>query len=41
MGWQIVRKYMKENPDVSLQELMADTDAEKILHASKYKPRQK
>lgn len=40
MGWQIVRKYMKENPDVSLTELMADTDAEKILRASKYKPRQ-
>jgi gliding motility-associated lipoprotein GldB len=41
MGWQIVRKYMKENPDVSLQDLMTDTDAEKILRSSKYKPRQK
>lgn len=41
MGWQIVRKYMKDNPDVTLQQLMAERDAEKILHASKYKPRQK
>ncbi|MGN7203095.1 gliding motility lipoprotein GldB [Pedobacter sp. SAFR-022] len=41
MGWQIVRKYMKENPEVTLQALMAERDAEKILHASKYKPRQK
>ncbi len=39
-GWQIVRKYMAEHPDVTLQELMADTDAEGILRASKYKPRQ-
>jgi gliding motility-associated lipoprotein GldB len=41
IGWQIVRKYMQENPDVSLQELMANQDAEGILRASKYKPRQK
>lgn len=40
LGWQIVRKYMKENPDLTLQELMAERDAEKILRASKYKPRQ-
>jgi gliding motility-associated lipoprotein GldB len=39
MGWQIVRKYMEENPKVSLQELMAERDAEKILHASGYKPK--
>lgn len=38
-GWQIVRKYMKENPDVTLQQLMADTDAQKILTKSKYKPK--
>ena len=40
-GWQIVRKYMKENPDVTLQQLMADNDAQKILNKSKYKPKQK
>ncbi len=38
-GWQIVRKYMKENPDVTIQQLMADTDAQKILTKSKYKPK--
>ncbi|MGV3546811.1 MAG: gliding motility lipoprotein GldB [Pedobacter sp.] len=40
-GWQIVRKYMQENPKVTLQELMADTDAQKILTNSKYKPKLK
>lgn len=39
LGWQIVRKYMEENPDVTLQELMADTDAQKIFKMSKYKPK--
>ncbi len=40
-GWQIVRKYMEENPNVTLQQLMADQDAQKILNQSKYKPKQK
>ncbi|WP_293306915.1 gliding motility lipoprotein GldB [Pedobacter sp. UBA5917] len=40
MGWQIVRKYMKEHPDVTLQQLMADNDTQKILNQSKYKPKQ-
>ncbi len=39
IGWQIVRKYMNENPEVSLQQLMADKDAQKILTKSKYKPK--
>ena len=38
-GWQIVRKYMEENPDVTLQQLMADKDSQKILTKSKYKPK--
>lgn len=38
-GWQIVRKYMKENPSVTLQKLMDEKDAQKILQASKYKPK--
>lgn len=38
-GWQIVRKYMKENPDVTLQQLMAEKDAQKILTEAKYKPK--
>ncbi len=38
VGWQIVRKFMKENPEVSIQELFAMTDGAKILKKSKYKP---
>lgn len=38
LGWQIVRSYMKENPNVTLQQLMEDNDAMKIFKASKYKP---
>ncbi len=38
VGWQIVRKYMERNPDVTLPELMADTDFKKIFAESKYKP---
>ncbi|QPH41593.1 gliding motility lipoprotein GldB [Pedobacter endophyticus] len=41
VGWQIVKKYMEENPKVSLQQLMADNDTQKILNLSKYKPKQK
>jgi gliding motility-associated lipoprotein GldB len=38
-GWQIVRQYMKNNPKVSLQELMKEEDPQKILNGSKYKPK--
>lgn len=38
-GWQIVRKYMQENPNISLQQLMTEQDAQKILSAAKYKPK--
>lgn len=37
IGWQIVRNYMQKN-DVSLEELMKDTDSQKILQQSGYKP---
>jgi gliding motility-associated lipoprotein GldB len=40
MGWQIVRKYMQENPKVTLQQLMQENDAQKILTQSKYKPKE-
>jgi len=40
-GWQIVRKYMETHPEVTLQQLMADNDGQKILNQSKYKPKQK
>jgi gliding motility-associated lipoprotein GldB len=39
IGWQMVRKYMAENPKVTLQQLMADQDAQHILNAAKYKPK--
>lgn len=39
IGWQIVRKYMERNPEVSFTDLMAETDAHKIFQQSNYKPR--
>ena len=39
MGWQIVRKYMAENPKVTLAQLMAEKDAQRILNASRYHPK--
>lgn len=38
VGWQIVKSYMKNNPEVSLNQLMDDRDAQKILNKSKYRP---
>lgn len=38
IGWQIVKKYMEENPKVTLQELMIDHDENKILRLARYKP---
>ncbi len=38
IGWQIVRKYMAENKNVSLNQLMNEPDAQKVLTLSKYKP---
>lgn len=38
VGWRIVESYMKHNPDVTLQQMMADGDAQHILEQSYYKP---
>lgn len=38
VGWQIVRAYMDRHPEVTLQQLMEEKDAQKILTQSKYKP---
>jgi len=38
LGWQIVRAYMANNNDVTLQQLLK-TDAEEIFNKSKYKPK--
>ncbi len=38
IGWQIVRAYMNRHPEVTLEQLMKEQDAQKILTASRYKP---
>jgi len=38
IGWQIVRAYMDRAKGVTLKQLMEDTDAQKILKVSAYKP---
>lgn len=37
-GWLIVQEYMKQNKQVTLEQLLAEKDADKILKLSKYKP---
>lgn len=37
LGWRIVELYRQENPKVSLQTLMANSDAAAILRGSKYR----
>jgi len=39
LGWEIVKKYMKKNSDVTIPELMAETDAHKIFQLAKYRPK--
>lgn len=39
LGWKIIQAYMKENPNTTLQQLIELKDGQKILTASKYKPR--
>ena len=38
LGWRIVESYMAHNETVTMQELMAEPDAQKILEDSYYKP---
>ena len=38
LGWRIVESYMENNKDVTLQQLMAEGDAQMILEESYYKP---
>jgi hypothetical protein len=38
VGWQIIKSYMDENTDVSLQQLMKTTDYQLILNKSGYQP---
>lgn len=39
IGWQIVKKYMAQNPDVTLQQLMLERDEQKVLRLAKYHPK--
>lgn len=39
IGWQIVKKYMQRNPNLTFEELLKVTDSKKILQSSRYKPR--
>ncbi len=41
MGWQIVRSYMKNQPETSLSDLLAQKDSQKFLQMSRYKPPRK
>jgi uncharacterized protein YjaZ len=38
IGWQIVRQYMKKHPEVSVPELMLNTNYQQILNDSQYYP---
>lgn len=38
LGWQIVKAYMKKNPQITVPQLMNENDFQKILTKSKYKP---
>jgi hypothetical protein len=37
LGWEIVKKYRREHPDVSLPELMGDARTQRIFEESRYK----
>lgn len=39
LGWQICRSWIKHNPQKKISELMNETNAQKILKDSKYKPK--
>jgi hypothetical protein len=38
IGWQIVRQYMKMNPEISIEQMIQEQDAQQILIKAKYKP---
>ena len=38
LGWQIVRKYMDTHPNITLEDLIKNTDAQAIFNQSGYKP---
>lgn len=38
VGWRIVENYMKNNPQISIQQLLQQPDAQTILNNSNYRP---
>lgn len=38
VGWQIIKSYMRNNPEITLEQLMEDQDFRKILNKSRYRP---
>ena len=38
IGWQIVESYMRSNPEISIQQLLQQPDAQIILNRSNYQP---
>ncbi len=38
LGWQIVRRYMSKNSDITLDQLIKERDSQKVFNASGYKP---
>ena len=40
-GWKLIKSYMKNNPTITLDELMNNTDSKDILNRSRYKPARK
>jgi len=39
IGWQIIKAYMNNNDNISLEVLLKEKDAQKILNISNYKPK--
>lgn len=38
VGWRMINRYVEENPEVTLQELMSMDNAQQVFTQSKYKP---
>lgn len=39
VGWQILKHYLARHPETSLQDLLKETDAQKIMDKARYRPR--
>ena len=39
LGWKIVTAFMKNNPDITIEQLMLNNNAKQILNSSRYKPK--